>query len=166
MSDRHPISGTFASLRGRHSECAVLDGLVDQVRGGRSGVLVHAGEPGIGKTALLRHLVEAASGFMVVRCVGVESEMELAFAALHDLCVPILPSLDGLVNPSNRRCAWHWACRAASAPTRCLVALSALNLLAAAAEERPMSWPMTRSGSTRPQLKCWGSWDADCSPTG
>ena len=138
MFDRHPVSGTGASLRGRRSECAVLDGLLDQVRGGRSGVLVLRGEPGIGKTALLRHLVEAASGFMVVRCVGVESEMELAFAALHDLCVPILPSLDGLVEPQQQALRVALGLAGGERPDPFLVALSALNLLAAAAEKQPM----------------------------
>ena len=77
-------------LRGRRSECEVFDGLLEDARGGRSGVLVVRGEAGIGKTALLEYAIDAASDLRVVRAVGVESEMELAFAALHQLCPPML----------------------------------------------------------------------------
>ena len=73
-------------LHGRGSECAALDGLLDGVRANGSAVVVVRGEPGIGKTALLRYLVYKAAGFRVVRCVSVESEMQLAFAGLHELC--------------------------------------------------------------------------------
>ena len=73
-------------LHGRGSECAAADGLLDGVRANLSAVLVVRGDPGISKTALLRHLVDKAPSFRVVRCVGVESEMELAFAGLHELC--------------------------------------------------------------------------------
>ena len=88
-------------LRGRRTECELLDSLVDGVRGGRSGVLVLRGEPGIGKTALLRYLVDRASGFRVVRGVGVESDMELAFAGLHELCTPLLGRLPLLPRPQR-----------------------------------------------------------------
>lgn len=73
-------------LWGRRRQCGVLDGLLADVRAGRSRVLVVRGEPGIGKTALLDYAIQSASGFRVVRAAGVESEMELAFAALHQLC--------------------------------------------------------------------------------
>ncbi len=88
-------AGPPTSLAGRRSECAVLDGLLDRVRGGRSAVVVLRGEPGIGKTALLRYATDRAAGFTVARCVGVESEMELAYTGLHDLCVPMLSLLRG-----------------------------------------------------------------------
>ena len=73
-----------ASLFGRQTDCAALDGLLDRGRGGHSAVLVLRGEAGIGKTALLRYVADRATGFDVARCMGVESEMELAFAGLHD----------------------------------------------------------------------------------
>jgi hypothetical protein len=76
----------LSMLRGRRDERAVLDGLAHDARAGRSGVLVLRGEAGIGKTARLEHAIESASDFRLLRAVGVESEMELAFAALHQLC--------------------------------------------------------------------------------
>src|SRR2546423_15575921 len=94
--------GGLTMLRGRRTECEVLDGVLDGVRLGRSAVLVMRGEPGIGKTALLEYLVEAASGFRVVRASGVESEMELPFAGLPELCAPMLGRL-GLVGEPQRR---------------------------------------------------------------
>src|ERR1700748_2220209 len=83
-------------LSDRRRECAVFDGLIDGARGGRSGVLVVRGEAGVGKTALLEYAVESASERRAVRAVGVESERELAFAALHQLCAPMLGRLDRL----------------------------------------------------------------------
>jgi DNA-binding NarL/FixJ family response regulator len=73
-------------LLGRHRECGVLDGLLEDVRAGRSGALVVRGEAGIGKTALLEYVIGSASDLRVARAAGVESEMELPFAALHQLC--------------------------------------------------------------------------------
>ena len=89
-------------LRGRLPECEVLEGLLGDVREGHSAVLVVRGEAGIGKTALLEHLVEAASGFRVFRASSVESEMELAFAGLHELCAPMLGHLGLLAERSGR----------------------------------------------------------------
>ena len=80
-------------LLGRLPERAALSQLLDGARAGRSGVLVVRGEPGIGKTALLDWAVESAAGLRVVRVAGVESEMELAFAALQQLCAPMLDKL-------------------------------------------------------------------------
>jgi predicted ATPase len=73
-------------LRGRRTECAALDQLLAEARAGQSRVLVLRGEAGVGKTALLDYVHEQASGFRVARASGVESEMELAFAGLHQLC--------------------------------------------------------------------------------
>src|ERR1700748_244159 len=78
------------TLRGRRDECAALDRLLDEARAGRSGVLVWRGEAGVGKTALLEYAVARAPSLRVLRAVGVESEMELAFAALHQVCAPLL----------------------------------------------------------------------------
>src|SRR5438045_5481322 len=89
-------------LRGRASECAVLDDLVDAIRRGEGRSLVVRGEAGIGKTALLEYLVRSASDLTVLRAVGVESEMELAYAGLHQLCGPLLDRLDGLPTPQRQ----------------------------------------------------------------
>src|SRR5436190_10379957 len=110
-------------LRGRHSECEVFDGLLGAVRGGRSGALVVRGEPGIGKSALLEYAVESASDLRVVRAAGVESEMELAFAALHQLCAPLLGRLDGLPGPQRDALETAFGLAAGSVPDRCLVGL-------------------------------------------
>src|SRR4051794_19082553 len=88
-------------LRGRRNERDVLDRLLGEVRGGESSVLVLRGEAGIGKTALLDYVAEQASGCRVFRVAGVESEMELAFAGLYQLCAPMLSGLDGLPVPQR-----------------------------------------------------------------
>src|SRR5579859_2589969 len=88
-------------LRGRREECAVLDRLLDGARVGRSGTLVLDGEAGVGKTALLEYAIASVSDLRVLRAVGVESEMELAFAALHQLCVPALDRLERLPAPQR-----------------------------------------------------------------
>jgi hypothetical protein len=84
------LRGPAGELRGRRRECDVLDRLLDAVRAGESRALVVWGEPGVGKTALLEYLVEHASGCRVVRATGVQSELELTFAGLHQLCAPML----------------------------------------------------------------------------
>src|SRR5215831_6461218 len=96
-----PGPGRSAGLRGRGSECALLDAVVDAVRQGEGRSLVVRGEAGIGKTALLEYLVRSASDLTVLRAVGVESEMELAYAGLHQLCASLLDGLDKL--PTRQR---------------------------------------------------------------
>src|SRR4029450_2615499 len=86
---------------GRASEREVLDGLLARVRGGESKVLVIRGEAGIGKTALLRYAARQASGFRVAEVRGVEAEMELPFAGIHQLCSPMLDRLDTLPDPQQ-----------------------------------------------------------------
>src|SRR3954468_886065 len=88
-------------LRGRRDEGAALDPLLHAARAGRSGVLVLRGEAGIGKTALLKHAIGSASDVTLLRAVGVESEMELAFAALHQLCAPVDDFVDRLPAPQR-----------------------------------------------------------------
>jgi hypothetical protein len=88
-------------LRGRRAECEVLDGLLEGVRAGRSGALIVRGEAGIGETALLDSAIEQASDLRIACAVGVESEIELAFAALHQLCVPMLERLERLPCPQS-----------------------------------------------------------------
>jgi DNA-binding CsgD family transcriptional regulator len=125
-------------LLGRTGELEILDQLIANVRSGQSAVLVVRGEAGIGKTALLHHLIRQASGFHVVRVAGVESEMELAFAGLHQLCAPMLGRIDSLAEP--QRCALSVAFGLAPGhnPDRFLVALGALSLMAETSEEQPL----------------------------
>src|SRR3977135_3998976 len=125
-------------LRGRRTECAVLDSVLDGVRVSRSAVVVVRGEPGIGKTALLEYLVEAASGFRVVRASGVESEMELPFAGLHDRCAPMLGRLGLLAEPQRRALSVAFGLTLGDAPDRFLIGLAALSLLAETSEEQPL----------------------------
>ena len=87
-------------LLGRRSECAALDALLTSLRRGSSGALVLRGEAGIGKSALLAYLERRASGCGIARAAGVESEMELAFAGLHQLCAPFADRLDRLPGPA------------------------------------------------------------------
>ena len=117
----------------------MLDGVLDQARGGSSAVLVVRGEPGIGKTALLDYAAGRAVGFRVVRAWGVESEMELAFAGLHQLCVPMLGRLDQLPGPQRDALAVAFGMREGPAPDRFLVGLAVLSLLAATAEDQPLA---------------------------
>src|SRR3981189_3901103 len=101
MATYSPVPGRAAQLRGRRSERGVLDRLVEAVRAGESRALVVRGEPGVGKTALLDYLVEQASDCRVLRAAGVQSEMELAFAGLHQLCPPLLSRAERL--PESQR---------------------------------------------------------------
>ena len=126
------------SLVGRSRECGVLDRLVHDVSRGQSGSLVLRGEHGVGKTALLDHVVESASGLTVVRSVGVQSEMELPFAALHQLCAPMLHRVDRLPGPQRDALGTVFGLSAGRAPDRFLVGLAVLSLLSEAAEERPL----------------------------
>jgi len=128
----------IAMLGGRRDERAVLDGLLDGARVGRSGVLVLRGEAGIGKTALLGHASESASDFTLLRTVGVESEMELAFAALHQLCAPVNDFVDRLPTPQRDALEITFGVSAGAAPDRFLVALATLSLFSEAAQERPL----------------------------
>ena len=86
---------------GRVSERQALDRLLMNVRGGQSAILVIRGEAGVGKTALLHYCARQASGFRVAQIAGVEAEMELPFAGLHQLCAPILARLDALPDPQR-----------------------------------------------------------------
>src|SRR5690242_20843543 len=134
MSGSHPEPG----LLGRRTERAVLDRLLAEVRAGQSRVLVLRGEVGAGKSALLDYLHEQASGCRVARAAGVESEMEIAFAGLHQLCTPMLGSLAGLPGPQRDALSAVFGPNAAEAPGRLLVGLAVLGLLSEVAEEGPL----------------------------
>ncbi len=135
VSSTDPATG----LLDRRGERAAVDRVLDQARAGSSAVLVVRGEPGIGKTALLDYAVGRALGFRVVRAWGVESEMELAFAGLHQLCVPMLGRLEQLPGPQRDALAVAFGMREGQAPDRFLVGLAVLSLLAATAEDQPLA---------------------------
>ncbi|MDQ1073242.1 helix-turn-helix transcriptional regulator [Streptomyces canus] len=130
--------GARAGLLGRESECKALDDLVAGARAGRSGVLVLRGEPGIGKTELLRHLLGRATGCRTIRAAGVQSEMELSYAGLHQLCAPLLTGLDQLPEPQRDALATAFGLRAGAAPDRFLVGLATLSLIADAGGDQPL----------------------------
>src|SRR5216683_2275125 len=125
-------------LWGRRQQCRALDGLLAEVRAGRSRVLAVRGEAGIGKTALLGYTAEAAQDFRVARAEGIESEMELPFAALHQLCGRMLDRLDRLPGPQRDALGVAFGLRSGSAPDRFFVGLAVLGLLAEVAAERPL----------------------------
>ncbi|MFB6892920.1 AAA family ATPase [Kitasatospora sp. NPDC056327] len=143
-------------LRGRRGECGALDRVIAAAREGRGQVLVLRGEPGVGKSALAEYLAGAATGCRVLRAVGVESEMELAYAGLHQLCAPLMGGIDRIPGPQRDALSVAFGLSAGSgantggagsaadagsggrAPDRFLVGLAVLSLLAEAAEERPL----------------------------
>src|SRR3954465_7654075 len=126
------------ALRGRRDECAVLDRLLDGARSGRSGALVLEGEAGVGKTALLDYAIASAPDLRVLGAVGVESEMELAFAALHQLCAPVLDRLERLPVPQRDALLTTFGLRAGPVPDRFLVGLAVLSLLSELSDESPV----------------------------
>src|SRR3979490_2838045 len=125
-------------LLGRERQRLVLDRLLGAARGGHGGVLVVHGEPGVGKTALLEYAGEAGREFRVVQTVGVEGEMELPYAALQQLCSPILDRLERLPDPQRDALGVAFGLSAGQAPNPFLVGLAALGLLSEASEERPL----------------------------
>ena len=126
------------AFRGRAGERRAIDRLLDAVRGGESGVLVLRGEAGIGKTALLQYCSRQASGCRVVQIAGVESEMELPFAAVHQLCGPMLGSVAALPEPQELALRVAFGLTAGPAPDRFVVGLAVLSLLAEVAAKRPL----------------------------
>jgi DNA-binding CsgD family transcriptional regulator len=125
-------------LVGRRAECSMLDRLVEAVNSGQSRALVLCGDPGAGKTALLQHLISRAAQCQVVEIAGVESEMELAFAGLHQLCAPLLAGLDDLPERQGDALRIVFGMSSAPAPDRFLVGLATLGLLAQTAQQRPL----------------------------
>ena len=125
-------------LLGRQREREALERLLEVARGGRGGVLVIHGDPGVGKTALLEHAVETGPDFRVVRAGGVEGEMELAFAALQQLCAPILELSVRLPDPQREALSVAFGLSAGRPPDPFLVGLAVLGLVSEAAEEQPL----------------------------
>ena len=130
--------GRAGGLTDRRAERGVLDGLAEAVRAGESRVLVVHGEPGVGKTVLLEYLAGRAAGCRVLRLVGVQSEMELAFAGVHQLCAPLLGRLGMLPGPQAEALGTAFGMSAGAAPDRFLVSLAVLGLLSEVAGERPV----------------------------
>ncbi|GII58564.1 transcriptional regulator [Planotetraspora thailandica] len=125
-------------LRGRQIECETLAQLVATAQAGRSAVLVLRGEAGIGKTALLEYVRDSAPGCRITRAAGVESEMELAFGGLHQLCAPFLDRLCRLPEPQRDALETAFGLSAGTPPDRFLVGLAVLSLLADAAAKEPL----------------------------
>ena len=132
--DRRPPQEFF----GRGSECEELDLLLADALAGRSRVAVLRGEAGVGKSALLGYLSDRAVGWHVARTAGVESEMELAYAALHQLCAPMLDYLGRLPAPQRDALATVFGRSAGPVPDRFLVGLATLTLFAEVAEQQPL----------------------------
>jgi AAA ATPase domain len=125
-------------LLGRQRERAVLDRLLDTARSGHSAVLVVHGDPGVGKTALLEYAIEAAEDFHVVRTSGVEGEFDLDYAALHQLCTPILEFIDRLPDPQRNALGVAFGLVTGPAPGPLPVGLAVLGLLSEAADQQPL----------------------------
>jgi DNA-binding CsgD family transcriptional regulator len=134
MSNGSPVS----NLRGRHVECEALDRLLAGVSAGGSQVLVVRGEAGVGKTALLEYLTGRASACRIARVAGVESEVELAFAGLQQLCAPFLDRLERLPAPQRDALGTAFGLSTGEPPDRFLVGLAVLSLLAEVAEAGPL----------------------------
>jgi DNA-binding CsgD family transcriptional regulator len=128
----------LAVLVGRGAECTVVDRLLRQVRGGRSGSLVVRGQPGIGKSAILGYAAKSAQGFRVLQVTGIESEMELAFAALQQLCAPLTDHLGQLPGPQAEALQVAFGLSRSGPPDRFLVGLGVLGLAAEGAASRPL----------------------------
>ncbi|WUJ69545.1 AAA family ATPase [Kribbella soli] len=126
------------ALLGRRSERAVLDQLLADVRNGGSQVLVVRGEAGVGKTALLNYATDSVRDLRLLRAVGVQSEMELVFAALHQLCMPLLDRMERIPEPQRRALATVFGMAPGPAPDRFMVGLAILSLISDLAAEQPV----------------------------
>jgi DNA-binding CsgD family transcriptional regulator len=138
MTAHSGIGGPAAGLTDRLSERGVLDRFVAGVRGGEGRALVVRGEPGVGKTVLLDYLAGRATGCRVARAAGVQSEMELAFAGLHQLCAPMLDHAESLPVPQREALRTALGLSAGPVPDLFLVGLAVLGLLCETAGERPL----------------------------
>jgi len=123
---------------GRDREQHAIVRVLDAARDGESQVLVVHGDPGVGKTAMLEWAIEQAQGFRVLRAVGVEGEMEFPFAALQQLCAPIVDLAQHLPDPQRDALTVAFGLSAGQAPTPFLVGLAVLGILSEAAEQRPL----------------------------
>ena len=125
-------------LYGRVAECAALERLLDEARASHSGVLVMRGEPGLGKSALLEEAAQRAVGFRVLRAVGIESESELAFAALHQLLRPVFELIDRLPDPQAAPLRGAFGLSDEGTHNRFVLSVAVLSLLSEASEPSPL----------------------------
>ncbi|TDW90529.1 regulatory LuxR family protein [Kribbella pratensis] len=125
-------------MRGRRDECEELDRLVAAARLGGRGVLVLRGAPGIGKSALLEYVASAAGDCRTLHVAGIESQMELAFSGLHELCEPLLSLLDRLPEPQEEALSTAFGLREGTPPDQFLVGLALSTLLSNSAGESPV----------------------------
>jgi DNA-binding CsgD family transcriptional regulator len=132
------LTAPGGQLVGRQREREMLGRLLGAAHDGDGGVLVVHGEPGVGKTALLDWTVQEGRQLRVLRIVGVEGEMELPFAALQQLCSPILDLSESLPNTQRDALSVAFGLSAGQAPNPFLVGLAALGLLSEASQERPL----------------------------
>ena len=138
MATNSRRGGRATGLTDRRRERGVFDRFIEAVRAGESRVLVVRGDPGVGKTVLLDYLVSRAPGCRVARAVGVQSEMELAFAGLHQLCAPMLDHLEAIPVPQREALRTAFGLSAGPPPDRFLVGLATLSLLSEVAGQRPL----------------------------
>ena len=138
MEHSRDVGRAATGLHGRLAECAVLDEVLVAVRTGESRVLVLRGDAGVGKSALLNYLEASAGDLRTLRTLGVESEMELAFAALHQLCAPLLDRLTDIPAPQRDALETVFGIRDGAPPDRFLVGLAVLTLLAEVSGDGPM----------------------------
>ncbi|MEU6009683.1 AAA family ATPase [Streptomyces sp. NPDC047453] len=136
MPDGAPVRRT--GLIGRIGEREAFTELLDTIRAGESRALVVRGDPGVGKSALLDHLASRAVGCRVLRVSGVQSEMELVFAGLHQLCAPLLGRLDWLPAPQRDALRTAFGLCEGAPPKPLLIGLAVLGLLSGACEEQPL----------------------------
>jgi DNA-binding CsgD family transcriptional regulator len=132
------MSSEAVVLHGRADECAQLDALVEGTTAGRGGGLMLRGEAGVGKTGLLEYAIASAPTVRVIRVTGMESEMELAFAGLHQLCAPMLDQLERVPGPQRAALETTFGLGAGAVPDRLLVGLAVLSLLSEVAQQRPL----------------------------
>jgi hypothetical protein len=137
-------------LIGRHTECGELDRLVEAVCAGESRAIVLSGEAGVGKTALLDYVAKQASDCRVIRAAGVQSEMELPFAALHQVCAPALGNLERLPVPQRARQQLPGRCHDGHRPRQMILILGEVGCLGS---ETPQWCPMIPTKQTPPQRK-------------
>ena len=160
------MSSQAVVLRGGGDECAQLDRLREGALAGRGGVLVLRGEAGVGKTALLDYVIATAPAVRAIRVAGIESEMELAFAALHQLCAPILDRLDRVPGPQRGALETTFGLSAGTVPDRLLVGLAVLSLLSEVAQEQPLFCVIDDAQwLDRSSAEAWRSWRGGCTRT-
>ena len=149
----------------RRAECSLLDGVLRDVRSGESRVLVLHGDPGVGKSALLEYLARNATDCRLVRAAGVESEMELAYAALHQLCLPMVDHLDRLPAPQRDALSVAFGLSAGPTPDRLMIGMAVLSLFSDVADAQPLVCLIDDlQWLDAPRHRSWRSWPAGWSP--